>query len=377
MLLQLLKSMSLIGLLTLSLYSQEVIKINKVNGTLENQINSTFEMAKGHDNFWIGYSFEKQDNYNISIGSFTLWDHEINIGLRDLINMTPKYLEFKNQNRTSRGSVNGRAVHITNGRLFIDDEVDAETAILFRYDRSSTGISDFAEISICNMSQYIDLYGFTLFWLDKVQASKSADFVINLFDESKNWFAREELVSAIGIHSGQPQVIPILKGIIYGDEKEDMKEDAIFWLGIQNISKGFGILKDIIGDDDFEELREHAVMALSYIESDEAIEELIKIAKINKESDLREHAIYGLGNKAVKKAELALKNFIENDPDIEIKKRAIYALSEREEENIPYLIELAKNNESLTIRKTAIWSLSNSEDKRAVDALIELAKNHY
>jgi len=357
--------------------SQEVIKVDKRSSSLSEQFESTFNIAKEHDNFWIAYSIEANTNLNISIGSFTLYNNDLKISLRDIIVMTPRYAEFKEGNRKSNGRSYGRSVHIMNGRCITDDEADKETALLFRYDRNSTDISDFAEIDICNMSLYVDLDDFPIYWLHKIESSKSADFVITMYNNSNNWFAREELVSAIGIHVGLPQVLPVLKQIVYGKGKDDMKENALFWLGVQNTNESFSILKDVINDNKFGEIREDAVMSLGNMEMEDALDELIKIAKTSNESNLREHAIYGLGNKAVIKAEEALKDFIENDPDIEIKKMAIYALADRTEENIPYLIELAKSNKSLSIRKTAIYSLSNFEDERAIDALIELAKENY
>ncbi len=81
-----------------------------------------------------------------------------------------------------------------------------------------------------------------------------------------------------------------------------------------------------------------------------------------------------MGNKAVKKAEEALKEVIDNDPDIEIKKTAVYALANNSDNNIPYLIKIAKTNPSIEVRKCAIYSLSNSEDERALEALIELTR---
>jgi HEAT repeat protein len=105
-----------------------------------------------------------------------------------------------------------------------------------------------------------------------------------------------------------------------------------------------------------------------------SIDELVYIAKHNNEREVRRNAIYALGNKAVKKAEEALKDFVDNDPDIEIKKTAVYALSNGLRDAIPYLIKIAKTNSSLEVRKSAIYALGNSDDERALDALIELAK---
>jgi len=74
-----------------------------------------------------------------------------------------------------------------------------------------------------------------------------------------------------------------------------------------------------------------------------------------------------------KKAEIELKNIVENDPEIEIKKQALFALADRDDDMIPYIINLAKTNSSLSIKKHALYILSDSQDERAIDALIEFA----
>lgn len=354
--------------------AQELILISDRSSDLKKVFESTFKAASTHDDFWLGYSIENNNGKKISVGSFHYSDYE-RITFRDFLYNTEKYIEHVSRSEDTKKRISGRSITMINGRIISDDGTDTESAILFRYDRNSTGINDFAEIAVCNFSHYVELESYPLYWLGKSDTKNSVDFVINLYSETGSWFAKEELLPAVGIHTDRIEVMPLLKGIINSNDEYELREDSVLWMGMQNRDEAFNILKNVINNDRSMDLREHAVMSLAYMDLPQVIDELIDIAKHNPNDELREQAIYGLGNKAVKKAEEALKDFVENDPDIEIKKRAVYALSNLEDDNIPYLIELAKTNPSLTLRKTAIWSLSSSDDERAVDALIELAGN--
>lgn len=358
------------------LNAQQVIKNDKIKGTLKEQFESVFQSQKNTGNYWIGYSIKRNDKNMISVGTFFI-DNDLPVNFGDLLSGKVSYESYQNARVKNHGMrISGHSIQINRGRWIEKEKDSNETAILFRYDINSEKINDAADIAVCNFGHYMDLQSYPVFWLGKSTPEQSARFLIDEFNNTGNWYVKEEFIPAIGVHTNQPGVTEFLKNIFYSDAGKDLREDVITWIGLQNNHTAFEILKKIINEESVD-FGERAASSLVYFDSDEALYELINLAKHSNVSEIREHAIYGLGNKAVKKAEETLKDVVENDPDIEIKKRAIYALADREEKSIEYLIELAKNNPSLTVRKTAIYSLSNFEDnKKAVDALIELAKNN-
>jgi HEAT repeat protein len=244
------------------------------------------------------------------------------------------------------------------------------------YDKNSKSIYNFTELVICNLSLYVDLGNYMVLWLGESDNKNSLNFLLDLYNKSNKGFSKRELIQGIGIHIDQPATTSFLKEIIYSKAEKDLRKSAVLWLGFQGNNEAFTELKKIIKNDSSIETRKDAVISLSNMQSPDAIDELINIAKHNGNDELRKHAVYGLGNKAVKQAEEILKNIIEDDPDIEIKKHAVYALVNSSNNIIPYLIKIAKTHPSLSIRKSAIWSLGNSDDERAVDALIDMAKNN-
>lgn len=356
--------------------AQPVVKITHDGSSLKSSFNKSFKKGKASGEFWIGYSIERETETQVSIGSFFL-DDNVHITLRDVIQNNAEYQKYKSRLADTKTNKRRYSHRIINGRIINRGEppIDKEFGILFRYDRSSENINDFAEISMCNLSLYVDLENQPLFWLGKSSNQSSFDFVKTLYNNSATVFAREELVPAIGVHTSQKETTDLLSEIYYNNQNDEIKENCLFWIGQQNNVTALRILEDAIKNGESLNLREQAVMSLGFMEFPGVVDRLIPIAKRNSERDLREKALHALGQKAVKKAEDALKDFVENDPDIELKKHAIYALSNSSNDQLPYLIQIAKSNESLTLRKAAIYSIANyDEDKRAVDALVELAK---
>lgn len=354
--------------------AQTNLKIDTPINNLTEELEAAFTNSSTEGNFWLGYSIDSKSKTKISVGTYIFDDHE-HSSLRELLttggNSEGSNIVLKSSgiSKNSNGSVT-----IINGRIINDESNTDDTAILMRYNKSAKGIKDFKELAICNLSLNIDLHNMPLIWLGKADSKQSLDLLIKMYEDSENSEMIEYFIPAIGIHTDQEKVTNYLKKIFYELNDNEAKENLVFWIGVQNNNEAFGILKEIIATE-INDIGEQAVMALSFIESDEALDDLIELAKHSKVRDFREHAIYGLGNRAVKKAELALKDFIENDPDIEIKKRAVYTLATESEKHLSYLIELAKEHPSLSIRKAAIYSLSSCEDERAVNAIIELAKN--
>ena len=349
-----------------SVASQGLVKLNNRSNGLYESMEAAFGKGKSSGDFWIGYNIVKNYENNITIGSYYS-DYELGISLRDLINNTTFNKPLNKQRKSE-----GKRIRIISGRKFDEDIPDKEVAILFKYDRSSTDLADFEEIAVCNLSYYVDLGNVTLFWLGKSDSEESVNSLINIYNTSKTDFAKEKLVAPIGIHSENPVTFKFLKELYIGKNSDDIREDAVFWMGIQKDPKVLEYLKSILQNDKSPDIKEKAVMAIAQNDSEESPDELIYIAKTYPEEKIRKTAITWLGQKAVKKTEEALKDFIENDPDIEIKKRALYALANNPDENISYIIQLANSNKSLQIRKHAIWALSNMDDKRAIDALIDL-----
>ena len=354
--------------------AQQVIRPAGLTGSLRSQFEKAFQNYKGDKSFWIGYSIARSDSRDITIGTF-YYDDDMDYSLRDIImnNSNP----VKNKSNKKRPGIHSRSMHISRGFSINDnDKPDGETAILFLYDPASKKISEVEDIGICNLSHNYDLNGRRLIWLGKQDNRESLDFVMGLYKENSSPDIKRNLTGGIAIHTGQPSVTPFLVNIINDNTiDKQRRKDAAFWLGMQDNNTALSVLKNIAENDPDYELRKSAVFGIGFMNLPGTIDLLVSIARHSDSREVRKSAVYAIGNKAVKKAEEALQDFIENAPDIEIKKAAVYALASTSKDSVPFLINIAKNNSNLEIRKCAIYSLSNSDDARAINALIELAKN--
>ena len=357
------------------LHAQPVISITG-SGSLAEQFKSALNKYSSGDYFWIGYSIQENDKYQVMMGSYYYSDEFKDVSLRDIILNTQRAKDFESLFSKKGRKRSAHSGFITNYGISINDkkEGDKETAILFLYDKNSKDINDFLEVGVCNLSYNYDLQGFPLVWLEIQDNRNSVNFLLSLYSNADELHTKKGLAAAIGSHTDQSEAASFLTKLISGSEDTELRKDAAFWLGMQNNSEALNVLKKVINSDDVLEVRKNAVWGIGYIQLPEALDELINIARHNSTNEPRKNAIYALGNKAVKKAEEALKEVIDNDPDIEIKKTAVYALANNSDNNIPYLIKIAKTNPSIEVRKCAIYSLSNSEDERALEALIELTR---
>lgn len=367
----------MIAFSAVSFHPQQTVKYDSITGDLADQFKTAFNKGQSDGIFWIGYSILRTDENQFLIGSSYFTDELNTVSLRDIIENSEKYKTYNAQNNKIKNKKkHDRTISINNGlSIHHKKGTDKETAILFMYDKTSGSIVNFTEVLVCNLSLYVDLENHPVLWLGQKENKSSLEFLLELNKRSGNEFQIKELIPAIALHSDQQIVTSFLKEIIFSNAEKDVRECSVFWLGFQNNYDALDALQTIIKNEPSKDLRKDAVFGLSNLDLPEATDELITIARRNDDDELRKNAVYGLGNKSVKKAEDALKNIVETDPDIEIKKHAVYALANSSNNIVPYLIDIAKNHSSLSIRKCAIWSLSNTDDERALEALIALAKN--
>ncbi len=362
---------------TVILQAQPVIKLNDFSSGLQKQFNTALKQGScTSNNFWIGYSIKRDDKRRVMIGSFYYNDKFKNVSLRDIITNTQKARDFESYiSKEKKNSPSAVSYNINFGTSIKDKKAaDKETAILFMYNKNAQDINDLKIIGICNLSYNFDLNGHPLIWLGVQDNKASVNFLISMFNKEVQLQSKKEMAAAIGVHTGQPEATDFLTKIVTSKDNTSVRADAAIWLGMQNNIKALNVLNLVIKSDNKLEVRKNAVWGIGSMELPEALDDIISIAKHNSNLELRKDAIFSLGNKAVKKAEEVLKDFIDDDPDIEIKKTAVYALAKNSGDSISLLIKIAKTNPNLEIRKCAIYSLSNSNDERALNALIELAK---
>ena len=89
--------------------------------------------------------------------------------------------------------------------------------------------------------------------------------------------------------------------------------------------------------------------------------------------DVREQAMFWLGQSAAREATEGLAAIVNDDATTEVQKAAVFALSQRDEpERIDRLIDVARRHRNPEVVEAALFWLADSADERAVDLFEEL-----
>jgi len=224
----------------------------------------------------------------------------------------------------------------------------------------------------------LDFTGLPLTWLEDVKPEQSVELLTGLAmsgdaEETSGKKQRaDNAIMAIAMHDA-PAADIALEKLIQPAQSERLREEAIFWLGVERGKKGVELLHKYAKDDPDDRIREKATFAFSRSKEPEALKDLIGMARSDASPRVRGQAIFWLAQIGGKKEAAQITAAIENDPETEVKKKAVFALSQmHNEDSVPLLINLAKTNRNPVVRKQAIFWLGQSHDPRALDFLEEL-----
>jgi HEAT repeat protein len=133
--------------------------------------------------------------------------------------------------------------------------------------------------------------------LGVVPPEEAADYLLTLAESSGDEAAEDAIFPATiarGVETW-PRLLQIARN---DDAREDVRTQAVFWLGQQASQRATEGLVSIIEDEDELEVRETAVFALSQRDEEMAVDALIRIAREHREPQLRKQAIFWLGQRA-------------------------------------------------------------------------------
>jgi hypothetical protein len=224
----------------------------------------------------------------------------------------------------------------------------------------------------------LDFANLPLYWLEGVKPEESVELLTGLAlaqeTGSMDWDRNQahQAVMAIAMHDA-PAADAALEKMIQPGQRQSLRENAAFWLGVERGKKGLELLRKYVRDDPDDRMREKGTFAFSQSKEPEAVKDLIDMARHDQSPRVRGHAIFWLAQIGSKKAAEQITDAIENDPETEVKKKAVFALSQmHDSEAVPRLITLARTNKNAVVRKQAIFWLGQMNDPRALDFLEEI-----
>ncbi len=328
------------------------------------------QQAGDRDGFWVGYSISKFMYAGSWMGRIGGKGWETRKSLYTLIGKPELEEDMPAELKRELGFISDGIIHIndTESRTRVLKEI----GVLVYYEgRTPTP----AAIQTTDMSLGVELDGKNLYWLGKAGDHESTSYLKSIFQKA-NEELKSDLLRSIAIHENKTANFAFIAGIVSSDASEDLREDAVFWIGQMDLPEGLTFLKGVVANDRSMDVREKAVFAISQMKSEAAMDELIDLAQHATERKVRKQAIFWLGQKASEKATALLEEIVYDEDDLEVQEHAVHALAQMPaEKSIPKLIEIANTHPSTSVRKKAIFWLGDSGDPRAVEVLIQLARS--
>lgn len=366
-------------LVTLSLaparaQSQTVLHAQSKGRSLAQRLNWAHSQANAQytDGYWIGYSIKRYMYENSHIGSYnsnrkilpTLYN--ILRGEQIVTTDTELLREQEILNRAQKTLKSGDSEH---------HKVLKEVAILFHYPSGDAEPAQLDKIRLTNLDCHVNLDGHLLIWLDTIEDSESIPYLDGLYEKLSRPKLKKDIIVAISLHDTKLKVIPCLQKYITGEENDDLRGEAAFWLGQQNHIDALKILQKVIKEDTSFKVRKKAVFGISQMDIEKATDYLINAAYTGRPGDVQKEAIFWLGQKASKKAMESLTDIVFDKETTEVHEQAVFAISQwHKDKSIPALSKIGKEHPNPEVRKKAIFWLGQTGDPRAVDTLVEIIR---
>jgi hypothetical protein len=269
---------------------------------------------------------------------------------------------------------NDQGVTISNSST-VKLEGPTQLMVLFRVENRQVG-----KVRSFTPDCELDAGGLPFTWLTGVSAPDSIKVLLAIAKDTsgaeRDHVRRaDSALSAIALHA-DPAADAALEELVAPSQPEQVRRQAIFWLGNARGQRGFEVVSRVVREDPSDKIREHAIFALTQNKDPQALAVVVGVAHNDKSTRVRSQALFWLAQRAGHKmAEGAINDAIANDPETEVKKKALFALTQMPSgEGVPLLIQVARTNRNPEVRKQAMFWLGQSKDDRALRYIEEVLK---
>jgi len=213
-----------------------------------------------------------------------------------------------------------------------------------------------------------------VFWLGQVRSERAVPLLEDLLKNSKDKETKDKALFALSQQSS-PKASQILRDFAEREsEDEQLREQAIFWLGQKHSEDNASYLKALYGRVKSDALKDKIIFSLSQQRSFGNAEWIMQIALDPKESvEMRKQALFWAGQNGGASTE-AFASLYDKMTDSEIKEQLIFVLSQRGRDGkaLEKLMDIAKNDKDKELRGKAVFWLGQSRDPRAAKFLEDL-----
>lgn len=213
-----------------------------------------------------------------------------------------------------------------------------------------------------------------VFWLGQVSRMEAVDALESILNGTGDTELQEKVIFSLSQH-GSSRANAILHDYA-GDRNgvEDVREQAIFWLGQEGTRQDVEFLMDLYDELQSSELKEKVIFSVSQASHSEGGAWLMSLARNEAESvDFRKNALFWAGQEGNVDAS-ELKNLYEDANNRELQEHVIFVLSQIDgtDEATTVLIDIAKSERNTELRDKALFWLGESDSPKASAFLREL-----
>jgi HEAT repeat protein len=211
-----------------------------------------------------------------------------------------------------------------------------------------------------------------VFWLSQVGTERSVSALDSILRSARDRQLQEKAIFALSQVDNPRASAAIREFAERNDVAQELREQAIFWIGQQNRPENARYLQTLYGRVNSNQLKEKIIFSLSQMNNEENTRWIMNIALDENEAiDMRKQALFWAGQTGGNLTDLiALYGRMQNR---EMKEQLIFVYSQRRERAaVDKLLDIARNDSDREMRKKALFWLSQSNDPRVADLLQEI-----
>jgi HEAT repeat protein len=212
----------------------------------------------------------------------------------------------------------------------------------------------------------------SVFWLSQVGTERSVSALDSILRTARDRQLQEKAIFALSQVDNPRASAAIREFAERNDVAQELREQAIFWIGQQNRPENARYLQTLYGRVNSQQLKEKIIFSLSQMGGEENNRWIMNIALDENESvEARKQALFWAGQTGGSITDLiGLYSRMQNR---EMKEQLIFVYSQRRERAaVDKLLDIARTDTDREMRKKALFWLSQSNDPRVADLLQEI-----
>lgn len=213
-----------------------------------------------------------------------------------------------------------------------------------------------------------------VFWLGQVRSERAVPLLEDLLKNSNDKETKNKALFALS-QQNAPRAGQVLRDFAERDgEDEELREQAIFWLGQKRSEENATYLKTLYARVKKDALKDKIIFSLSQQRGFGNAEWIMNIALDSKESvEMRKQALFWAGQNGGASTE-SFASLYDKMTEPEIKEQLIFVLSQRSRDGkaLEKLMEIGRGDKDKEMRSKAIFWLGQSRDPRAAKFLEDL-----